>query len=113
MPIITVNKPDFERLAGQTYSLESLSAALETAKAEIDAEEGDTLRIQLKDTNRPDLWSAEGLARLLKSHRENVQPDYSFFYPSGVSQEREVIVDPGLRNIRPFIAAFACEGIAG
>ena len=111
MPIITVNKPDFERLAGQAYSLESLSAALETAKAEIDAEEGDTLRIQLKDTNRPDLWSAEGLARLLKSHRENVQPDYSFFHPSGVSQEREVIVDSGLRNIRPFIAAFACEGI--
>ena len=112
MPIITVNKPDFERLAGQAYSLESLSAALETAKAEIDAEDGDTLRIQLKDTNRPDLWSAEGLARLLKSHRENVQPDYVFFDASGVSQEREVIVDAGLRNIRPFIAAFACEGIA-
>ena len=112
MPIITVNKPDFERLAGQAYSLEGLSAALETAKAEIDAEDGDTLRIQLKDTNRPDLWSAEGLARLLKSHRENVQPDYVFFDASGVSQEREVIVDAGLRNIRPYIAAFACEGIA-
>ena len=112
MPTITVNKPDFERLAGQVYSLESLSVALETAKAEIDAEDGDTLRIQLKDTNRPDLWSGEGLARLLKSHRENVQPDYSFFDASGVSQEREVIVDPGLQNIRPYIAAFACEGIA-
>ena len=47
MPTITVNKPDFERLAGQAYSSESLSVALETAKAEIDAEEGDTLRIQL------------------------------------------------------------------
>ena len=53
MPTITVNKPDFERLAGQAYSSESLSVALETAKAEIDAEEGDALRIQLKDTNRP------------------------------------------------------------
>ena len=112
MPTITVNKPDFERLAGQAYSSESLSVALETAKAEIDAEDGDTLRIQLKDTNRPDLWSGEGLARLLKSHRENVQPDYSFFDASGVSQEREVIVDPGLRYVRPYIAAFACEGIA-
>lgn len=112
MPTITVDKPDFERLARQVYSSESLSVALETAKAEIDAEEGDTLRIQLKDTNRPDLWSAEGLARLLKSHRENVQPEYSFFATSGVSDEREVIVDPALRNIRPYIAAFVCEGIA-
>ena len=112
MPTITVNKPDFERLAGQAYSSESLSVALETAKAEIDAEEGDALRIQLKDTNRPDLWSAEGLARLLKSHRENVQSEYSFFDASGVSEEREVIVDPGLQNVRPYIAAFACEGIA-
>ncbi len=112
MPTITVNKLDFERLAGQAYSSESLSVALETAKAEIDADEDDTLRIQLKDTNRPDLWSAEGLARLLKCHRENVQPEYSFFNGSEVSQDREVIVDPALQNIRPYIAAFACGGIA-
>ena len=38
-PTITVNKPDLERLSGQTYSIEDLSIALETAKAEIDAEE--------------------------------------------------------------------------
>ena len=113
MPKITVDKPDLERLAGQAYSLESLSAALETAKAEIDAVEGDALRIQLKDTNRPDLWSTEGLARLLKSHRDNAPPDYSFFHPQiGRHAEREVIVDPGLQHIRPYIAAFACEGIS-
>ena len=109
MPTITVNKPDLERLAGKTYSIDDLSIALETAKAEIDAQEGDALRIQLKDTNRPDLWSAEGLARLLKSHRDNTQPDYLFFNQPAV--EREVIVDPGLQNIRPYIAAFVCEGI--
>jgi phenylalanyl-tRNA synthetase beta chain len=109
MPTITVNKLDLEHLAGQPYSIDDLSTALETAKAEIDAQEGDTLRIQLKDTNRPDLWSTEGLARLLKSHRENSQPDYSFF--NHAATEREVIVDPGLLNIRPYIAAFACEGI--
>ncbi len=114
MPKITVDKSDLERLAGQAYSLESLSAALETAKAEIDAAEGDTLRVQLKDTNRPDLWSTEGLARLLKSHREASQPGYSFFAQEGIpptAREREVIVDPGLQNIRPYIAAFACAGI--
>lgn len=114
MPKITVDKADLERLAGQTYSTESLSAALETAKAEIDSAEGDALRIQLKDTNRPDLWSAEGLARLLKSHREAMAGNgssapYPFF--DAQRAEREVIVDPGLQHIRPYIAAFACEGI--
>ena len=114
MPKITVDKADLERLAGQTYSTESLSAALETAKAEIDSAEGDALRIQLKDTNRPDLWSAEGLARLLKSHREALAGNgssapYPFF--DAQRAEREVIVDPGLQHIRPYIAAFACEGI--
>ncbi|MDP6039607.1 MAG: hypothetical protein QGG64_13745 [Candidatus Latescibacteria bacterium] len=109
MPTITVNKTDLEHLAGQSYSIDDLSTALETAKAEIDVQEGDTLRIQLKDTNRPDLWSTEGLARLIKSHRENSQPNYSFFNQQ--TTDREVHVDPGLINIRPYIAAFACEGI--
>ncbi len=114
MPKITVDKTDLERLAGRAYSLESLSAALETAKAEIDAAEGDALRIQLKDTNRPDLWSTEGLARLLKSHRDamagnGASAPYPFF--DARRAEREILVDSGLQHIRPYIAAFACEGI--
>ena len=109
MPTITVNKPDLERLAGQSYSTDDLSTALETAKAEIDTQEDNTLRIQLKDTNRPDLWSTEGLARLIKSHRENTQPRYSFFNQQ--TTDREIHVDANLKNIRPYIAAFACEGV--
>ena len=54
MPTISVIKEDLERLAGQSYSIPELEKALEVAKAEVKVE-GDGLRIQLKDTNRPDL----------------------------------------------------------
>jgi len=110
MPTITVIKEDLERLAGQTYTMPDLEKALEYAKAEVKVDDNDgKLRVQLKDTNRPDLWSSEGLARQLKGHRETQHPNYTFF--NTPSTERELYVDPQLENIRPYIAAFACEGI--
>lgn len=111
MPTINVIQSDLERLAGQTYALHELARALEYIKAE--AEPGESpgcLRVQLKDTNRPDLWSSEGIARLLKGFREKQHPDYGFFRAQ--TAERELRVGSGMQTIRPYIAAFACEGIA-
>lgn len=109
MPTITVIKSDLERLAGQSYTLSELEEALETAKAEVKVEDEDRLRVQLKDTNRPDLWSSEGLARLLKGCREGRHDPYAFFGADETSGE--VHVDPALRDIRPYIAAFTCRDI--
>ena len=110
MPTITVIREDLERLAGQTYDLPELERALEAVKAEVKVEDDALLKIQLKDTNRPDLWSSEGVARLLKGHREGVHEPYPFFEdPPG---ELELRVDPALEGLRPYIAAFACEGIS-
>ena len=60
MPTISVIRKDLERLAGHTYDLTELEHALEAVKAEVRVEDDSRLRIQLKDTNRPDLWSSEG-----------------------------------------------------
>ncbi len=109
MPTISIFKQDLESLAGQIYDLKSLESALEVAKAEVTEEEGGRLRIQVKDTNRPDLWSSEGLARLLRGHRSGRHEVYPFF--RATAAEREVRVDAGLKPIRPYVAAFACEGI--
>jgi len=109
MPTISVIKSDLERLAGQSYTNEELSLALEQVKAEIDSEEEGELRIQLKDTNRPDLWCSEGVARQVKGIREGAHPDYAFF--GGDSQGRELIVDASIQPVRPYVAAFACTGI--
>lgn len=109
MPTITVNKSDLERLAGKTYNLSELEKALEIAKAEVKIGDEDELRIQLKDTNRPDLWSSEGLARLLRGYRQGYHNQYMFF--TEPAENREVIVNQNLENIRPYIAAFSCSDI--
>jgi len=111
MPTISIQKSDLERLAGKTYDMPDLERALEYAKAEVKAEEGgEELRVQLKDTNRPDLWCCEGLARQIKGQREQVHPDYAFF-SEGDAGGRSLEVDPGLESIRPYVAAFAVRGL--
>lgn len=94
-----------------------LEKLLTVAKAELDEpvnEEG-IVKIELNDTNRPDLWSTAGLARQLRLHRGGAAPDYRFFSRPGETpdtQARRVVVDAGLREIRPFVAAFAVTGAA-
>ncbi len=109
MPTITVIRQDLERLAGRKYDLPELERALEAVKAEVKVEDDTRLRIQLKDTNRPDLWSSEGVARLLRGHRNGRHESYPFFGESAT--DLELRVDPYLKGIRPWIAAFACKGI--
>lgn len=109
MPTISVTKQDLERLAGKTYPLPELEAALEFAKAEVKVE-GDELRVQLKDTNRPDLWCTEGLGRTLKGYREGEYAPYPFFSASA-DEDHRIEVDPELEHVRPFVSGFACRGV--
>ena len=110
MPTISVIRRDLERLAGRKYEQRELERALEAVKAEVKVEDDALLRIQLKDTNRPDLWSSEGVARLLRGHRSGGHDAYPFFEESAT--ELELRVDPSIRGIRPYVAAFACRGIS-
>ncbi len=57
------------------------------------------LRLDIKDTNRPDLWSAEGIARELRGRyvpEGRGLPEYTVRKPS-----IRVLVDPRLGGIRP------------
>ena len=63
MPTIECSMNDLNKLLGKDYSLEELRELVNYAIAEIDAVEGDTLKIDVKTSNRPDLWSVEGIAR--------------------------------------------------
>lgn len=66
MPTIEVSKKDIEKLAKKKLD----SSSLECLKASFSADEknSDLLYVELKDINRPDLWSTEGIARELKTH---------------------------------------------
>lgn len=66
MPKLEVSYSDLCELIGRKIPIEELKQDILFAKAEIDAVEGDLLKIDSKDTNRPDLWSVEGIVRELR-----------------------------------------------
>src|SRR3989338_1758950 len=67
MPKIDVSHKDLCGLIGRKLSTEQLADEVLYAKGELDEVNGDTLKIDIKDTNRPDLWSAEGVAREIRA----------------------------------------------
>jgi len=64
-------------------------------------EQNDSVSIEVKDSNHPDIWSVEGIARALRTHLGIAKPRAPIL--SGKSGLR-VIVDRRLGPIRPFIA---------
>ncbi|MGB9777930.1 MAG: phenylalanine--tRNA ligase subunit beta [Candidatus Bathyarchaeales archaeon] len=104
MPTIDVDYVDFERMLGIELhrDLERLNEILAYVKGEVklfDEKEG-VISIEIKDTNRPDIWNIEGLTRTLRGFLglEEGLKAYSVDKPIV-----EVYVDPKLKDIRPFI----------
>jgi phenylalanyl-tRNA synthetase beta chain len=115
MPKIDVNEELFFRKLGRRMEKEELAQLLTYAKAELDdwPPMNGVMRIELNDTNRPDLWSTMGLARQLSIVLGAQPPAYPFFSRPGsapATGERRVRVGSGLKEIRPFIASFVAEG---
>ena len=107
MPTIEVSLKDLKKLLGLNISTEKISDALLTyLKADVEKIKGDTLTIGLEDTNRPDLWCVEGLARSLRSifgkPSKKITPK-----PSGTIIE----VDSNLKSIRPYVACAIIKNI--
>jgi len=116
MPKIELQEQIFFQLLGRRPQRPELTQLLTVAKGEIDEwdPKGGLLKIELNDTNRPDLWSAAGLARQLRVYLENRLPEYPFFSRPGEAKaagERRVEVDAALQDIRPYIAAFVARGV--
>ena len=73
MPTISIFRDDLESLLGgarakRPVSIEQLEDWLMLVKGELkdhNAETGE-LRIELQDSNRPDLWCCEGIARQIR-----------------------------------------------
>lgn len=115
MPKIEVNESNLYNYLGERLTTDELERLFPYAKAELDFrdEQSGTLKIELNDTNRPDLWSTAGLARQLRIVRSGNIPSYSFFATPDSAPEcegREIIVDEELAHIRPYITGFAITG---
>ena len=66
MPKIEVSHKDLCGLIGRKLSTEQIADYVLLAKSELDEINGDILKVDIKDTNRPDLWSTEGIAREIR-----------------------------------------------
>lgn len=127
MPKIEVNENLFWNLLGKKYDwkteTELFEKKLTCAKAELDekpdlaeAEDKRVIKIELNDTNRPDLWSTGGVTRCLREHEGASHSDYSSFmsYKDNLkdTENRYAVVDPELKDIRPYMVAFVISGKA-
>lgn len=117
MPTITIFKQDLEGLlAGrgetrQPISMEQLEESLMLVKGELKGQNPDTgeLRIELQDSNRPDLWCCEGIARQIRVKRQGALARYEFLTATSKSPKR-LNVAPGLEKVRPYVAACTATG---
>jgi len=105
MPTISCTYKDLTALIGRTISVEALPETLKLVKGELKGYDAETdeLRIELNDTNRPDLWCTEGIARQLAGGAKA----YPFFDAEAVHR---VEVDARLESIRPLVGAFIARG---
>ena len=115
MPKIEVQERFFQSLLGISCSDDQLESLLPVAKAELDGrdDESGNLKIELNDTNRPDLWSAAGVARQLKTYRTGEFPFYDFFSTEDEtfeSGDRTLIIHETANQVRPYSIGFAVTG---
>jgi len=108
MPTIEVNRADIELLLGERITEKRLLALLPLVKGEMKEWTEDILKIELNDSNRPDLWSAEGIARQIRIHAHGARSVYSFF-----SQEakQKIVVSKAVQAIRPYLGGFLVRGL--
>jgi phenylalanyl-tRNA synthetase beta chain len=112
MPTIDVDCAELERLLGWSWNndIEKLDEILALVKSEVkmyDEHEG-IANIEIKDTNRPDLWSAEGLSRALRGFLKLESGLRSY----GVGKPiLDVNVSPQLSGIRPYICCSVVKNV--
>jgi phenylalanyl-tRNA synthetase beta chain len=112
MPTIDIKKKDLDSLIGKKLSLGALEKLLMLAKAELKehAAETDDLKVELADSNRPDLWSAEGIARQIRISLSGKAEEFPFM-KHGRKATREIRVGKDMKAVRPFIAACTASGV--
>ncbi len=110
MPSVQFSLTDLEGLLGKTVprDKEGLNDILAFVKGDVESLEGDAVSIEVKDSNRPDIWSVEGIARALR-------------YQLGTGRSRQirvadksglkVIIDTRVKPIRPFISTAIVRGL--
>jgi len=104
MPTIDIDYAEFERLLGMELhkDMDKINEVLAFVKGEaklFNEKEG-IMSVEIKDTNRPDIWNIEGLVRALRGFL-GIEEGLKEYWVG--KQSAEVYVDQRLENIRPYI----------
>lgn len=113
MPHITFPLADLRALSGDaSLSLDALDRWSALVKGELKRKHSSDVeaKVELQDTNRPDTWSVEGIARAIRQHRRGRPDAYPFFAADEVAGTIEV--DPSVEKVRPWVAGFVARGWA-
>ncbi len=108
MPTLEISLKDLCKLVGKRFTAEEIKEAISFAKGEVDEVTGDLLKVDIKDSNRPDLWSAEGIAREIQGRytKRVGLPKYKIAKPKIV-----VKVDKKVEKVRPFTVCAVARGL--
>lgn len=112
MPTFEASFKDFRKLTGEKLpkNREKLWKKLLLVKTEIEELDikNDIIKFEPADSNRPDMWHVEGLARALKGAlgKEKGIPKYEI-----IDSKDKVFVEKSIKKIRPFIACAAVKGL--
>ncbi|WNM61188.1 phenylalanine--tRNA ligase subunit beta [Candidatus Nitrospira neomarina] len=113
MPTISIFQKDFCRLVGRDASMSEIEQWMPYVKGEVKdvSQETGEVRVELQDTNRPDLWCVEGIARQIRSVLNKGMPPYSFFSEKR-GAKRRIQVAQGMEAVRPYVAGCVSLGYA-
>ena len=113
MPTIDVRLSDLCDLLGERLDIDEVDRRLELVKGELKrGADDDEFRVELQDTNRPDLWCIEGIARQIRfglEETEGWRSSYGFFERQAALAGR-IEVDASVQEVRPFVAGFLARG---
>jgi phenylalanyl-tRNA synthetase beta chain len=109
MPKIEIYKTDLDNLCRHRFTAKELERNLTFAKAEVEERDGSgKIKIDCKDTNRPDLWCVEGISRQLRGILgiETGIPRYDLHKGATILE-----VDKKVAKVRPAIVGAVIRGM--
>jgi len=109
MPTVEFSLQDLNELLGREVTIDELEDEyILYVKGEVEYFDGDTVKCDMKDTNRPDLWSIEGIARELRGHLGIEDGPAKFdLKDSGI----EMKVDKKVEKVRAKTVAAVVKGL--
>ncbi len=87
---------------------EGLNEIFAFVKGDVESLDGDAVSIEVKDSNRPDIWAVEGIARALRVY---LGVGRTITIKVAGRSNLKVVIDKRVNPIRPFISTAIVKGL--